>query len=92
MKNWLKRRIITEKTVQALQLGKYVFSVDIRLTKTQIKKLFEDYFQVEIGSVNTHIKPGKRKQAGLKKVYKPGTKQAIITLKNKGQRVPGLNF
>lgn len=88
MKNFIKQRIITTKTMKAVKLGKFVFSVDIRLTKPQIKKLFEDYFGVEIGSVNTHIKPGKRKQTGGRRIYKTRTKRAIITLKKKGQRLP----
>ena len=88
MMNLIKRRIITTKTMWAVKRGKYVFSVDIRLTKPQIKKLCEDHFGDENESVNTHIKPVKKKRAGLNKSYKPRTKRAIITLKKKGQRLP----
>lgn len=84
----IKQRIITEKTMKAVKQGKYVFSVDVRLTKPQIKKLCEDHFGVEIESVNTHIKPRKKKRVGLKQSSKPRIKRAIITLKKKGQRLP----
>lgn len=79
--NLIKKRIRTKKTQLALKRRKYVFSVDSRLTKPQIKKLFEDFFKVQVESVNTHIKPIKKKRVGLKTGYKQSSKRAIVTLK-----------
>ena len=86
MMNLIKHRVRTTKSMQGAERGQYVFSVDIRLTKPQIKKLCEEHFGVEIESVNTHIKPVKKKRFGLKQGYKSRYKRALITLK-KGQRL-----
>ena len=86
MMNLIKQRVLTSKSVGSAEQGKYVFAVDIRLTKPQIKKLCEEHFGVEIQSVNTHIKPVKKKRFGLQQGYKPRYKHALITLK-KGQRI-----
>lgn len=86
MMNLIKKQIRTEKSMKAGKHGQYVFSVDVRLTKPQIKKLCEEHFGVEIKSVNTHIKRVNRKKFRLKLGDKLLTKRAIITLK-KGQRL-----
>lgn len=75
----------TAKSYKMLDQNKYVFAVDSRLTKLQIKKLFEKLFNVKIRSVNTHITPVEKKKLGLQQGYKPRYKRAIITLK-KGER------
>ena len=84
--NLIKRRVRSPKAMEGAEQGKYVFAVDIRLTKPQIKKLCEEHFGVEIKSVNTHIKPVKKKRVGLTQGTKPRYKHALITLK-KGQRI-----
>ena len=86
MMNLIKQYVRTTKSTRCAKRGQYVFSVDVRLTKPQIKKLCEEHFGVEILSVNTHIKPVKKKRFGLKQGYKPRSKHAVITLK-KGQRL-----
>ena len=93
MINLIKRRVKTEKTAYGeKKLGKHVFSVDIRLTKPQIKKLCEDHFGEEIQSVNTHIKPVKTKRRGRNTGYKSRYKHAIITFKNKRKNLPLLQY
>ena len=84
--NLIKQRVRSPKAMEGAEQGKYVFAVDIRLTKPQIKKLCEEHFGVEIQSVNTHIKPVKKKRVGFQQGSKPLYKQALITLK-KGQRI-----
>ena len=73
--------VITEKSSQLAEDGKtYVFKVDKRANKTQIKLAIEEAFCVKVKSVNTLItKPKKRrvgKYTGTTKTYK----KAIITL------------
>nr|AXZ97220.1 ribosomal protein L23 [Eudorina sp. NIES-3984] len=78
----VKYPVITEKTYVALfKNSQYTFDVDLRLTKSQIKKIFETLFKVNVLSVNTHIPPRQKIRVGLAQGYRPRYKRAIITLK-----------
>ena len=78
----VKYPVITEKTYLNLYKNRqYTFDVDKRLTKPQIKKLFETLFNVNITSVNTHIPPRHKIRVGMTQGYRPTYKRAIITLK-----------
>lgn len=72
--------VITEKSVTSQQNGVYVFKVDKRATKTQIKSEIERHFGVKVTNVNTlNTKPKDRrvgKYTGKTKTYK----KAIVTL------------
>lgn len=83
----VKYPVITEKTYLALyQNRQYTFDVDKRLNKTQIQKLFESLFNVDVIAVNTHIPPRHRVRVGMAQGYRPSYKRAIITLKE-GQSI-----
>ena len=83
----VKYPVITEKTYLALyQNRQYTFDVDKNLNKTQIKKLFEGLFSVDVMAVNTHIPPRRRVRVGMAQGYRPSYKRAIITLKE-GQSI-----
>lgn len=78
----VKRPVLTEKTALILNKNRqYTFDVDKRLTKTQIKKLFETLFEVNVIGINTHIPPRKTVRVGLARGYRPSYKRVIITLK-----------
>nr|YP_009773649.1 ribosomal protein L23 [Uronema confervicola]QIZ74184.1 ribosomal protein L23 [Uronema confervicola] len=85
----IKYPVINFKAYRALVLNnQYMFNVDLRLTKPQIKQLIEEYFKVNVISVNTHRPPRKKRlyiqnSPGFKKRYK----RVIITLK-KTQEIP----
>jgi len=85
----IKYPVINFKSYRALMLNnQYMFNVDLRLTKPQIKKLIEQYFGVNVISVNTHRPPRKKRlyiqtSPGFKKRYK----RVIITLQ-KDQEIP----
>ncbi|MDD3895819.1 MAG: 50S ribosomal protein L23 [Bacilli bacterium] len=73
--------VITEKSSALAEDGKtYVFKVDKRANKTQIKLAIEKAFGVKVKSINTlNTKPKKKrvgKYTGLTKTYK----KAIVTL------------
>ena len=53
--------IMTEKAVMLIE-GKniLVFSMEMKKTKTEIKKEFEEMFNVKVYSINTHIKKNKK--------------------------------
>ena len=51
--------VITEKSASMESEGKYVFKVDVRANKTQIKQAIEDDFNVrvvDIRTINVHPK------------------------------------
>ena len=54
--------VITEKTVDMADVGTYVFKVDVRANKTQIRQAIEKAFNVKVESVHTmNIHPKKRR-------------------------------
>lgn len=83
----VKYPVITEKTyVSLFKNRQYTFDVDKRLTKPQIKKLFESLFNINVIAINTHIPPRKKIRVGMAQGYRPTFKRAIITLKE-GQSI-----
>ena len=80
----LKRPIITEKGMSLSESRQYVFEVDTRSTKPQIKDAVEDMFEVVVKNVRTLNVKGKVKrrftkqglQIGRTKTYK----KAYVTL------------
>ena len=87
MVDLIKYPVITQKTYIALYKNlQYTFDVDARLTKSQIKKMFETLFNITVIAVNTHIPPRKKLRVGLAQGFRPRYKRAIITLKE-GQSI-----
>lgn len=64
-----------------MEQNKYVFIVDKRANKIEIRKAVEDLFGVKVESVNTQNVSGKPKRVGIHRGYKPDRKKAIVTLK-----------
>lgn len=52
--DFLKKPVLTEKTTKYLEQKQYTFEVDVQLTKTQIKKIFEQYYGLKIQSIKTY--------------------------------------
>lgn len=78
----IKYPVATEKSYLALFKNKqYTFDVDSRLTKPQIKKLFETLFSVNVIGINTHRPPRRKVRTGTSTGYKPAYKRVILTLK-----------
>lgn len=66
----------------------YLFRyVDPKLTKPQIRKLFENLFDVKVIAVNSHLLPTRKKRLGLNQGYKTRYKRVIITIKS-NQTIP----
>jgi large subunit ribosomal protein L23 len=77
----LRRPILTEKTDFQRDENQYVFEVDRRANKLQIKNAVEKVFDVEVLAVNTIVIKPKRRQLGRKIVTtRPSWKKAVVTL------------
>ncbi len=77
----IKRPIDTEKTRSQTGDGKYIFEVDRRANKHQVKEAVEQIFDVEVLSVNIINLPAKRGRYGRRVVTRvPAWKKAIVTL------------
>ena len=76
----LLRPIITEKTTVLTGQDKYVFEVDIRANKNQIKEAVQVAFSVRVTDVNTMVVKGKPKRFGRRITERPDWKKAVVTL------------
>src|SRR5438270_285720 len=76
----LLRPLITEKSTILAGQNKYVFEVDIRANKDQIREAVQVAFSVHVVDVNTMKVKGKAKRFGRKVTYRPDWKKAIVTL------------
>jgi large subunit ribosomal protein L23 len=77
----LKRPILTEKTDILRDYNQYVFEVDRKANKLQIKEAIEVIFDVRVESVNTMIMKPKMRRMGRKAIVtQPAWKRAVVTL------------
>ena len=74
------RPIITEKSNEALQEGKYTFEVAKKATKIQIATAVEKLFNVKVLKVNTMNVNGKAKRVGVHQGKTSDWKKAIVTI------------
>ena len=72
--------VITEKSMDGLQIGKYTFKVAKDATKPEIKKAVEKLFGVEVDKVTTMNVRGKEKRVGRFIGTTASWKKAIVTL------------
>ncbi|WP_298529229.1 50S ribosomal protein L23 [uncultured Ruminococcus sp.] len=72
--------VITEKSMDELQAGKYTFKVATDANKTEIKKAVEQLFNVKVAKVNTLNCNGRTKRVGRYVGKTSDWKKAIITL------------
>ena len=72
--------VITEKSMDELQNGKYTFKVAKDANKVEIKKAVEQLFGVEVAKVNTMNCLGRTKRVGRYVGKTSDWKKAIITL------------
>lgn len=76
----IKRPVITERTSDMMAVKKYVFEVDLRANKTQIKQAIEQIFKVKVTSVHTMRMPAKPKRQGRYTGFTSEWKKAIVAL------------
>lgn len=86
MSQIIKRPLITEKNSMLAENGVYVFEVDKKANKTEIKTAIEKYFQVKVQSVNTANCRGQAKRTAKSIGRVPHWKKATVKLKA-GQKI-----
>ena len=82
------RPVITEQSMEDLDIKKFVFEVDKRATKIEIKKAVEEIFDVTVLKVNTVTVHGKKKRTGR---YPAGRqkswKKAVVKLSEDSKNI-----
>ena len=73
--------VVSEKSYNLLDEGKYTFLVDPRSNKTEIKVAVEQIFDVKVSSVNTINRQGKSQRTRFGMGKRKNTKRAIVTLR-----------
>lgn len=74
------RPIVTEKSNDGIQEGKYTFEVNKKATKVDIARAVEKLFEVKVLRVNTITVKGKEKRVGKHIGKTSDWKKAIVTI------------
>lgn len=82
----IKNPIITEKATQISSLRKYIFLVNKKATKQEIRKALKSIYKVDAEDVNVINVKKKIRRLGRSVGVKPGYKKAVVTLKE-GQKL-----
>ena len=83
----IKRPLITEKSSRQKEAqNQYLFEVDRRANKIDIKKAVERLFRVKVDRVNVSMVHGKVKRLGKNMGKRPDWKKAVVLLKE-GDRI-----
>ena len=77
----LIKPILTEKATNLVQSNVYMFEVDKRANKFQIKQALEKLYKVKTGEVKIMIRKGKEKKAGKKMQIKRMADRKIAFIK-----------
>jgi len=83
----IRRLLVTEKsTVARDESNKYMFEVDRKANKVEIRQAVEKLFKVKVVDVRVMNMLGKKKRMGRITGQKSSWKKAIVTL-NAGNRI-----
>ena len=77
--------IISQKSYDDSEHGKYRFKVHRSATKGQIRAAVEEVFGKKVAKVNVSIQRGKKRRQGWKQGRTPDWKKAIVTLEGDEQ-------
>jgi len=77
----LRRPVVTEKSTDLQNRGKYAFEVGPKSNKAQIKAAVEKAFNVKVTSVNVMTVPARTKRIGRRRVHTSPWKKAVVTLR-----------
>ncbi|MGB2601913.1 MAG: 50S ribosomal protein L23 [Candidatus Omnitrophota bacterium] len=77
----IKNMIRTEKGSEMLTQNKYLFRVDKRANKIDVKKSVEELYKVQVETVNIMNVKGKKRRVRFQEGMTSSWKKAIVTLK-----------
>ena len=77
----IRRPVLTEKAYDGFADKRYIFEVDIRSNRTEVKQAVETIFGVKVERVNTLRTLGKIKRQGKTSGRTPEIKKAYVILK-----------
>ena len=80
--NIITTLIRTEKGTTLEPNRQYLFQVDRRATKIDIRKSVEEIYKVKVQGVNTCMVPGKKKRVRQILGRTPDWKKAVVTLQD----------
>ena len=81
----IQKPVVTEKSTSLKEdFNRYVFRVEVKANKRQIKKAVEELFEVKVKDVRTAVIRGKKSvvmnRKGRFEGYRPNWKKAYVTL------------
>ena len=76
----IKRPIITERSVSLMEANKYVFEIDVKATKSQVKHAIETIFNGKVAPVRALDTNPPANGVGRHSGYTSRRKKAIVTL------------
>ena len=79
--------VVTEKSNDQINFGKYTFKVNKNATKVDIARAVEKLFEVKVLKVNTMTVKGKEKRVGYHIGKTSDWKKAIVTIDTNPQDV-----
>ncbi len=82
----IKKPHVSEKAGLLSEKNQYIFKVDPKVNKTEVKKAIEGMYRVNVTSVNMIKIPAKKRRLGKTQGFKKGYKKAIVTVKQ-GQKI-----
>jgi large subunit ribosomal protein L23 len=83
----VKRPVISEKSTALAEVaGRYVFEVDSKANKQEIRDAVQKLFKVRVRKVRTLMMQGKTRRLARGVVKNPNWKKAIVTLEE-GQKI-----
>ncbi|MFA6080938.1 MAG: 50S ribosomal protein L23 [Patescibacteria group bacterium] len=77
----LIRPILTEKATNLVQANVYMFEVDLKANKHQVKQALEKLYKVKTGEVKIMVRKGKEKRVGKKGLLKKTASKKIAFVK-----------
>ncbi|KKP63074.1 MAG: 50S ribosomal protein L23 [Candidatus Roizmanbacteria bacterium GW2011_GWC2_34_23] len=83
----LIKPILTEKATNLVQSNVYMFEVDLKANKHQVKQALEKLYKVKTGEVKVMIRKGKEKKVGKKGLLKKTADRKIAFIKLKEGKI-----
>ena len=83
----IRRPVLTEKAYDGFADRRYVFEVDIRANRSEVKQAVETIFGVQVEKVNTLRTLGKIKRQGKTSGRTPEIKKAYVILKKNSREI-----